>query len=117
MNSRDRRELVELLRKHEGLSKQAALRAVSESAPDSLEAALAKLRIVELESSGQLPLPVPAPSVAAAEAVSPPARPKKVPYTLLLPPAMLEALKALSDVDGAPVSHHIRQAIKGYLKR
>ena len=117
MNSRDRRELVELLRKHEGLSKQAALRAVSESAADSLEAALAKLRMVDLESSGQLVLPVPAPSVAAAEAGSPQPRPKKGPYTLLLPPAMLEALKAPSDEDGAPVSHHIRQAIKGYLKR
>lgn len=117
MNSKDRRELVELLRKHEGLSKQAALRAVSESAPDSLEAALVKLRMVDLESSGQLVLPVPAPSVAAAEAGSLQSRPKKVPYTLLLPPAMLEALKALSDDDGAPVSHHIRQAIKGYLKR
>lgn len=117
MNSKDRRELVELLRKHEGLSKQAALRAVAEASPDSLEASLVKLRMVELESLGQLPLPVSSPSGAAAEAVSSPARPKKVPYTLLLPPAMLEGLKALSDADGAPVSHHIRQAIKGYLKR
>ena len=59
--------------------------------------------------------PTPAPAAPAAPAAS--VKAKKVPYTVLLPPAMLEDLKDLSEVDGDPVSHHIRTAIKAYLSR
>lgn len=44
-------------------------------------------------------------------------RSKKVPYTLLMQPEQLEALKACSEADGETVSHHIRQAIRDYLSR
>lgn len=43
-------------------------------------------------------------------------RETKKPYTLLLPPSMLEALVERANVDGASVSHHIRTAIAAYLK-
>lgn len=42
-------------------------------------------------------------------------RSKKVPYTLLMQPEQLEALKACSEADGETVSHHIRQAVREYL--
>lgn len=45
-----------------------------------------------------------------------PTKEKKTPYTLLIQPSTLETLRKLSEADGAPVSHHIRQAIKMYLK-
>ncbi len=44
-------------------------------------------------------------------------RSRKVPYTLLMQPEQLEALKACSEADGETVSHHIRQAVRDYLSR
>ncbi|PKM27857.1 hypothetical protein [Stutzerimonas chloritidismutans] len=41
---------------------------------------------------------------------------KKVLFSLLLPPAELEALRTLSDETGETVSSHVRQAIRTYLK-
>lgn len=41
---------------------------------------------------------------------------KKVLFSLLLPPAELEALRALSDESGETVSFHVRQAIRSYLR-
>lgn len=43
-------------------------------------------------------------------------KPKKVLFSLLMPPSELEALRALSDETGETVSFHIRQAIRRYLK-
>lgn len=50
-------------------------------------------------------------------AVTAPVKAKKVPYTVLLPPSMLEELKSRSELDGAPVSHHIRLAVRAYLDK
>ncbi|MDF1653144.1 ribbon-helix-helix domain-containing protein, partial [Pseudomonas aeruginosa] len=41
---------------------------------------------------------------------------KKVPYTLLMPPDQLEALRNLAEKDDTSVSHHIRQAVRAYLR-
>lgn len=41
---------------------------------------------------------------------------KKVLFSLLLPPAELDALRILSDETGETVSSHVRQAIRNYLK-
>lgn len=57
-----------------------------------------------VEASGKVP-------ARPAKAV----RETKKPYTLLLPPTMLEALTERANEDGASVSHHIRAAIAVYL--
>lgn len=110
------KELLKLLQDVRGQTKKDALAIMRGLTPEGQNSLLAELRMRVLEASGQSRLPlgsretfreVPAASVKA----------KKVPYTVLLPPAMLEDLKDLSEVDGDPVSHHIRTAIKAYLSR
>lgn len=63
-----------------------------------------------LEARGQSVLPIDTP-------VAPPARAKKVSYSLLLPPEMLEAFKAAADRDGSSASQFIRTAIAKQLGR
>ena len=54
---------------------------------------------------------------SSGAAVTAPVKAKKVPYTVFLPPSMLEELKRCSEQDGAPVSHHLRLAIRAYLNK
>lgn len=61
-----------------------------------------------------------APSNSAPEAapapLKPAARSKKVMFSILLPPADLEALRRLSDQTGETMAYHVRSAIRRYLK-
>lgn len=111
-------ELLELLQRVRKYSRGEALAIMKGLTGDGQRSMLIELRRMVLEARGQRSLPIvderPSLPVMPLEA---PVRPKKVPYSLLLPPTMLEALKALSDKDGSPVSHHIRLAIKAYLAR
>lgn len=108
LNGDDRRELFSLLCLLEGHSKSGAKAVFEGLAPEGRVALLVHLRRKKIELEGQQKLPL--------AGASPPAKAKKVPYTVLLQPEQLEALKAISDRDGAPVSHHIRQAIRLYLR-
>lgn len=114
ISSSDRREAISLLIEFEGMSRAAARRVVSEATNESLSDSLAKLRRLKLERNGQqsMKLPLSAP-VASSK---PRSKTKKVPYTLLLPPEQLEALRVRSEADDSSVSHHIRQAIRMYLR-
>jgi len=67
---------------------------------------------LKLERDGQQRLDVGDVVYAAA----PPASTKKVPYTLLLPPALLEAVKGAVELEGSSVSQFIRSAIADKLK-
>lgn len=122
------KELLKLLQEVRRHTKKDALVVMKGLTPEGQNSLLAELRMRVLEASGQSRLPLgsretfrdapaapaaPAASVASVASV----KAKKVPYTVLLPPAMLEDLKDLSEVDGDPVSHHIRTAIKAYLSR
>jgi len=74
---------------------------------------------VSLLKRGQQALPLDQPRKGVRKAPESPAKPHKEvkrPYTLLMPPSMLEALTERSNADGASVSHHIRAAIAAYLK-
>lgn len=82
MRSDDRRELLQLLRKHEGMSKAQAQAYIEQATDKSLSAALEKLRFLEAPS---VPAPQPM-SVPLAKVVSETGRAKKVPYTLLMHP-------------------------------
>lgn len=113
MNS-DSKELLELLQKVRRHSKKDAMSIMRGLAPEGQKSLLIELRRAFLELRGQARLSLPVTQQPTVEA---PVRAKKVPYSLLLPPAMLDGLKALSEHDGAPVSHHIRLAIKGYLAK
>lgn len=53
---------------------------------------------------------------AAPAPLKPSARPKKVMFSILLPPADLEALRALSEQTGETMAYHVRSAIRRYLK-
>ena len=103
---------MQLLRKHEAMSKAQAQAYIEQATEKSLDAALVKLRSLETPSalSNQS---VPSPQ---AKAPVESARLKKVPYTLLMHPEHLEALKVIADRDASSVSHHIRQAIRAYLR-
>jgi hypothetical protein len=46
-----------------------------------------------------------------------PARPRKVSYSLLLPPQLLEAIREASERDGSSVSQYIRTAVAQRLGR
>lgn len=73
----------------------------------------------KLRADGQQALPLDPPRKGVRKAPESPATPRKEvkkPYTLLLPPSMLEALTERSNADGASVSHHIRAAIAAYLR-
>lgn len=109
MKSDQRRELVRLLRKHEGMSKAQAQAYFEQATEESLNVALSKLLLLEVPAVNTLVDPSP-----VAPTRSP--RLKKVPYTLLMQPEHLEALKVIADRDASSVSHHIRQAIRAYLR-
>lgn len=116
------KELLKLLQEVRRHTKKDALVVMKGLTPEGQNSLLAELRMRVLEASGQSRLPLgsretfrEAPAAPAASVAS--VKAKKVPYTVLLPPAMLEDLKDLSEVDGDPVSHHIRTAIKAYLSR
>lgn len=126
LNAASRRELLDLLVEFEGQSRAGAKRLLAESREVDLLLALDKLRRAKLERNGQQTLPISHPASATTPKTPPkqPAQPsqgdskaKKVPYTLLLPPSQLDALKALAEASDLAVSHHIRQAIKQYLIR
>lgn len=73
----------------------------------------------KLRADGQQALPLDQPRKGVRNAPESPVTPRKEvkkPYTLLLPPSMLEALTERSNADGASVSHHIRAAIAAYLR-
>jgi hypothetical protein len=113
MNSADRKELMGYLRGREGMSKAAALAELRTCTPESLQRSLEGHRrksILEAQSAASESKKKP------SGAPSSTAKAKKVPYTLLLPPEQLEALRALSERDDSSVSHHIRQAIRTYLR-
>ena len=117
MNS-DSKELLDLLQKVRRHSKRDAMAIMRGLAPEGQRSLLLELRRIYLEARGQRTLPL-FPSVPSE--ASKPSRAthkaKMVPYSLLLPPVMLEALKGMSELDGASVSHHIRVAIKAYLAK
>lgn len=108
------KELLDLLQKVRRHSKKDAISIMRGLAPEGQKSLLIELRRAFLEFRGQARLPLPTPNTTQSKA---PERVKKVPYSLLLPPAMLDGLKVLSEHDGAPVSHHIRLAIKAYLAK
>lgn len=110
------KELLKLLQEVRRQSKKDALAIMRGLTPEGQNSLLAELRMRALEASGQSRLPLGS-RETFREAPAASVKVKKVPYTVLLPPAMLEALKDLSEVDGDPVSHHIRTAIKAYLSR
>lgn len=118
ISSSERRELIDLLIEFEGMSRTAAKRVVGDAKPYDLARSLDALRKVKAMRSA--PPEEPKPAVMSRGQELPPgreSRSKKVPYTLLLPPEQLEALKVFADRDDSSVSHHIRQAIRLYLNR
>jgi hypothetical protein len=118
ISSSERRELIDLLIEFEGMSRTAAKRVVGDAKPYDLARSLDALRKVKAMRSA--PPEEPKPEVMSRGQELPPgreSRSKKVPYTLLLPPEQLEALKVFADRDDSSVSHHIRQAIRLYLNR
>lgn len=114
LSASDRRELISLLIEFEGLSRSGARRAVNEASYPSLSDSLSRLRRLKLEKHGQQLIDLP--STPPLSPPEPLPKSKKVPYTLLLPPEQLEALKMRSEADDSSVSHHIRQAIRLYLR-
>lgn len=95
-------ELLDLLQTVRRHPKKNALAIMRGLAPEGQFALLDALR---LERNGQqrLPMAMPDPSPAP--------RAKKVSYSLLLPPEMLDAVKAAADRDGSSASQFIRTAI------
>lgn len=110
-----RDELLGYMQQFEGLSKEAALFELKNCTEASLFKSLQgyRLQIAKEKSVQQQAAKA---SVTSLGAPLKAERPKKVPYTLLMLPEQLEGLKALSDQDGASVSHHIRQAVRQYLR-
>lgn len=111
------RELMALLVEFDGCSKASAKANVSSLTNDSLSLMLNVYRRKKLERDGQMGFSYPDPPELPETPPEAPQRAKKTPYTLLLPPEQLAALRALSEDDGASVSHHIRQAIRLYLRK
>jgi len=114
----DSKELLDLLQKVRRHSRKDALAIMRGLSPEGQHSLLIELRRAFLELRGQRAMTFDPPAAdRPRKPLGEPVRAKKVPYSLLLPPSMLEALKDLSERDGAPVSHHIRVAIKAYLSR
>lgn len=101
--------LLNALQTQNKLTKREALTFLKGLTPDGQEALRLQLK---LERDGQQRLP----QFAYPE---PPAtsRAKKVAYTLLLPPDMLEAVKDAAERDGSSASQFIRTAIAKQLGR
>lgn len=98
-------DLLQVVRRH---SKKDALGIMRGLTPEGQVALLDALRI-ERKGQQRLPMAMPDPT--------PDPRPKKVAYSLLLPPEMLEAVKAAADRDGSSASQFIRTAIAKQLGR
>ncbi|PBZ32826.1 ribbon-helix-helix protein, CopG family [Pseudomonas aeruginosa] len=108
------RELLQLLVEVDGQSKAAAKQVFNGITPDGRLALLHDLRRRKL-----LAKPAPAQQLAKGEEEGEKVRAgkaKKVPYTLLIPTDQLEALRNLAEKDDTSVSHHIRQAVRAYLR-
>ncbi|UJB96719.1 ribbon-helix-helix protein, CopG family [Pseudomonas aeruginosa] len=108
------RELLQLLVEVDGQSKAAAKQVFNGITPDGRLALLHDLRRRKL-----LAKPAPAQQLVKGEEEGEKVRAgkaKKVPYTLLMPPDQLEALRNLAEKDDTSVSHHIRQAVRAYLR-
>jgi hypothetical protein len=105
-------DLLQLFQIMHGLSKKEALVRLKALSPEGQRLTLATMRKLKLEQDGhQMRL-----DVGAATYASPPERAKKVPYTLLLPPMLLDAVKDAVELDGSSVSQFIRTAIADKLK-
>lgn len=98
-------DLLQVVRRH---SKKDALAIMRGLTPEGQVSLLDALRI-ERKGQQRLPMAMPDPT--------PVPRPKKVAYSLLLPPEMLEAVKAAADRDGSSASQFIRTAIAKQLGR
>lgn len=116
ITAEERRELLALLQRRHG-SKQAGLDVLNALQPPMLRAVLHDLRLWAREQEGQQRLPLPLPASIPVTPAPAPARSKKVAYSVLLVPSQLDDLRELADRDGSSVSHHIRAAIRDYLKR
>lgn len=101
-------ELLDLLQVERRHSKKDALAIMRGLTPEGQVSLLDALRI-ERKGQQRLPMAMPDPTPAP--------RPKKVAYSLLLPPEMLEAVKAAADRDGSSASQFIRTAIARQLGR
>jgi hypothetical protein len=104
----DSKEALALLQRVRKYSRKQALEFMRGLTSEGLNSLCIDLRRSELESRGQGVL-------ALSRLPEPFVVPKKVPYSLLIPPMMLDALRVRSARDGDSVSHHIRAAIKAYL--
>lgn len=98
-------DLLQVVRRH---PKKEALCIMRGLTPEGQVSLLEALR---LERKGQQRLPMAMPDPTPAP------RPKKIAYSLLLPPEMLEAVKAAADRDGSSASQFIRTAIAKQLGR
>lgn len=98
-------DLLQVVRRH---SKKDALGIMRGLTPEGQVALLDALRL-ERKGQQRLPMAMPEPSPAP--------RAKKVAYSLLLPPEMLDAVKAAADRDGSSASQFIRTAIAKQLGR
>lgn len=98
-------DLLQVVRRH---SKKDALGIMRGLTPEGQVSLLEALR---LERKGQQRLPMAMPDPTPAP------RAKKIAYSLLLPPEMLEAVKAAADRDGSSASQFIRTAIAKQLGR
>lgn len=121
MKSADRRELLGYMQRYANLSKAGAMAEMRSCSEQTLIDMLKDYRARTRRSAfDNLAEPEP---VELLQPVKPSEKPlkaqkaKKVPYTLLLLSPQLEALRELSDRDGASVSHHIRMAVADYLRK
>lgn len=102
------REFVAAFKAYQGCSEAEAIKALKATSKEGQQAVLAQIK---LEHRGQQRLPI---SVSVPASVP---RAKKVSYSLLLPPDMLDAVKAAADRDGSSASQFIRTAIAKQLGR
>jgi hypothetical protein len=114
-------EYLELLQQHTGASAQDARRTLHGMSRKAVASAVVRLK---REIAGDAPRTFVKPYYTDAvtlqeppEAIAAPVRAKKVSYSLLLPPDMLEAIKQASDRDGSSVSQYIRTAVAQRLGR
>lgn len=102
------REFVAVFKAYQGCTEAEAIKALKAMSKEGQQAVLAQIK---LEARGQQRLPM------AMSDPTPAPRAKKVSYSLLLPPEMLEAVKAAADRDGSSASQFIRTAIARQLGR
>lgn len=115
LTSDQARELLQLLIEVEGYSKAAAKRILNGIEPKSALADLERLRRHKLLMKAGQAHALAVKGEEEGEKVRA-GKAKKVPYTLLMPPDQLEALRNLAEKDDTSVSHHIRQAVRSYLR-